>query len=295
MGLGAITDLLPSTAVVEKPSSSPLNRPEMNKNIQIRLAQSTDGKLVLASRTRWTPARECFILRLPEEILYSILELAALGNTATSKYAASQTRSLVFVCRRFNRLANIFLYHTLEFDYHLRAAPVNGRDVLLHRTLRENSSRRSHCRKASITVHDQGEEFGYAVAVSRDLLSWITGAREVVIITTPRGACSPAIWELLRAIRFHLPGAEYIRFKGSPFSQSLEKIVTSFSRPLLKKLSIDFFSSSEVVARPVRHRNSMLAAKTDDQFLLSAEVSMLSSFSGIQRSIRLPTIHTCRN
>lgn len=105
------------------------------------------------------------IFKLPYEVLHEIFtlivpaldELAVFqrtGKLSNKKISAHTPWALCLVCKHFNRLATPMLYRTLSISSHPESVTYTS-EILLHETLRQNSTLRAFCRKLYIEFSDE--------------------------------------------------------------------------------------------------------------------------------------------
>lgn len=88
-----------------------------------------------------------YILKLPDELLCSIVEFASILCGAHNEwmieraiaYAQSCMLSLSLVCHRFQRLAQPLLFRNIRFQYGNEIVPPSRSAIKFHRTLNEKA------------------------------------------------------------------------------------------------------------------------------------------------------------
>ncbi|PGG97544.1 hypothetical protein AJ79_09159 [Helicocarpus griseus UAMH5409] len=176
--------------------------------------------MVPVSRRCWSTSQhrsqspspeEPLILKLPEEILIIILDLAASVDSWTygapnydSGYSYTVLRSLLVVCRRFNRIATPLLYAAIC----IRARQPRGA-IALHQTLGKEPLLRQYCR--SFSIHMNALQFGrpkkYDTSMATDFASWLTKVRYLKICG---GRHDEKIWWFLRDFVQHKGKIEHL-------------------------------------------------------------------------------------
>ncbi|KAF4470825.1 F-box domain [Fusarium albosuccineum] len=150
---------------------------------------------------------EAFIMRLPDEILSKILDLAAdtifKADTFWGKdFFSKTTVALATVCRRFNRITTPRLYYHLVIWW----GKTNHVTRSLHLTLRQRPELRQCCRRLTVI-----ESRDYKPTSSRqnprkamDLISWLTGTGQLKIIAhTKTAEIAMAIMQALGDLASH--------------------------------------------------------------------------------------------
>lgn len=189
--------------------------------------------------------RGAFILKLPDEILLPVLELATTNPRLSEEHCHCETlldyadlKSLLFTCRRFSRIVLPWLYHTIRFDYpHQMVRPTRAAKSL-HRSLQENPSLLQHCRVLRIDTN------GYLAgtipadfSIANDFVSWFKRVRCLEVYGE---FAKIHIWPCIQTAVRHMPEIEHIAISGRWLD--LESIMQNVDIPTLRKLTINGFS-----------------------------------------------------
>ena len=215
---------------------------------QTQFGSSPRNKLVLLDRHRpkRNPKEEVFIFRLPDELLDTILKLAALslgfrGWCCDCKALGNYTvvKKLVLVCRRFHRVVLPLLYHTIRFDYPHQIVPPTTAVRRLYRGLQENPSLRQYCKAFSIHVSDirstsTVEDFFFANV----FVSWLTKVRCLQIYGGFDKPHNEQTWLLIRNIVQQMREIEHLFIARECWGLHLGPIMEQIDLPSLRKLEI---------------------------------------------------------
>ncbi|KAJ3529871.1 hypothetical protein NM208_g9564 [Fusarium decemcellulare] len=134
---------------------------------------------------------EAFIMRLPDEMLSKILDLAGgtifKADTFWGKdYFSKTTIALATVCRRFNRIATPRLYYHLV----VRWGKTDHATRSLHLTLRQRPELRQCCKRLTV-IESNGNKPASSCKTPRlamDLVSWLTGTNQLKIMANEKTA-----------------------------------------------------------------------------------------------------------
>jgi hypothetical protein len=158
---------------------------------------------------------ECFIFRLPDELLTWML------NDATREFrnsvdrhpvretvARKTARALPLVCRRFNAIALPLLYESAVLNY----VGFIGTSELLHRTMQENPYLRSLCKSIILDVWDAQSSFenlditNGVFDIINELFSWWTSVQSVYIAGfETESPYHLRVWDLVQSACQNMP------------------------------------------------------------------------------------------
>lgn len=151
---------------------------------QTFIGYSSQNKLIIQD-TQARPRQDAFLLRLPDEILVTICDLATLDPDPCEPVCEAEMpplyeviKALALVCHRFHQIALPLLYRTIRFDKpHLVVPPTNAVKSL-NRSLQQNSSLRRHCRVLVITINDcEPWTIKQDFSIAKNLISWLNEVR----------------------------------------------------------------------------------------------------------------------
>ena len=217
---------------------------------QTYLGPSTENTLSLRCCRRSSPkGGEAFIFRLPDENLTQIFH----HTSSTSRGFAwtklcsdcewtrnhADIKVLLYVCRRFQRIAVPLLYHTIRFEYPHRVVSPSRSVERLHSKLRINPSLRQNCRALEITIDDTRSEVqAEDCATANDLVSWLTGVRCLRIEGGFNEAWARPTWSLIRSMVENMHVFEHLSLSRHGWGPYLGPIVENITFTSLKKLEV---------------------------------------------------------
>lgn len=191
---------------------------------------------------------ECFILRLPDELLIWVLNDATLEfrnswdrDPEREAVARKTARDLPLVCRRFNALARPLLYETAV----LNSVDFIFTSDLMHRTMQENPHMRSLCRSIVLNVwewqscfENSGETDDGVFEIIHELFSWWASARSVYIEGFPPGIpFNSKGWALVQTACQSMPRLKEL-FVGMEGPFHLCKAIETIHSPSLNVLTL---------------------------------------------------------
>jgi len=126
------------------------------------------------------PAKEAFILLLPDELLVEIIKLVAknpeLGSLVEYEefsysyrvrfWTYQHLKALSRVCHRFRQIAQPLLFRDISFEWPITTVPPDRLVRKLHRILKESSHFQQHCRCVSTALHDWRHHFIFRCPLS---------------------------------------------------------------------------------------------------------------------------------
>ena len=176
----------------------------------------------------FVPTGDCFLPRMPDELLCRILEYLAPAGTSHSGFGYGPCLPIPLVCRRWERLYCSFLYRNIDLGYfgwqNLR------RIRQLEATLRQ---RPDLCDAVRMVGFQSQRPSDATCEMIADILSYSEGLRKFELHTE----WTQSTWIILNAAkRAPLATLKLSGFKGGP---SLQMILKHFSLPTLKKVYLN--------------------------------------------------------
>ena len=173
------------------------------------------------------PTGECFLSRMPDEVLCSILGYLAPARTSRSGPKYEPCLPISLVCRRWERLYSFFLYRNIDLGYfgwqNLR------RIRQLEATLRLRPELCDAVRMVAIQSRRPSDVTCELIA---DILSYCYGLRGFKLHT----GWTQSTWMILHSASMaQLETLSLSGFEGGP---SLQMILNHFSLPTLQKVSL---------------------------------------------------------
>lgn len=161
---------------------------------------------------RSLPTMENFpVARLPDELVEKIIKNAIHRATGAWRPGDSQAyrrrcaviAELSLTCKRFHRIAEPFLCHTIDLSWPQKVVPPSERTVLFHRTMRSNPKLRTFCRHLDITID---EDYHRAAEddfnLCNDLVRWLTN---VTSFHVHGGFSHPSTYTLMKQAVSSMP------------------------------------------------------------------------------------------
>lgn len=166
---------------------SPIVSRKLRSSHQTYLGPDTQNKLTIFDDHQKIIPERAFIFKLPDEILSGILELAVTNVQPSWRdckpYTYRDTKSLSLICRRFNRITNALLYHTIEVEIGSSKSSSKSSTRKLHATLQRNPWQRPYCKELSISIDGEQESLPVTdFTIAADFVSWLTRVRHLTII-----------------------------------------------------------------------------------------------------------------
>ena len=177
---------------------------------------------------RFVPTGECFLHRMPNELLCRILEYLAPARTSLSGSAYEPCLPIPLVCRRWERLYCYFLYRNIDLG--LSGWMRLRRIRQLEATLRQRPDLCDAVRKVGIQYWRPREATCELLA---NILSYCKGLRNFELHT----GWTQSTWIILHAVnKAQLATLKLSGLEGGP---SLQMILKHFSLPTLKEVSLN--------------------------------------------------------
>lgn len=221
------------------------------RTCQCHLGRSDQGLLTIQDlRISDDRPKEAFILRLPDELLVKILELAVLRtqpqySSYERLYSITSIPSLAFTSKRFNRLVLPFLYHTIYFGWPAQIVPPTLEVRTLRRTLQRNPSLGQHCR--DFLIHIPSYRFEIRAedsALVEELTMYLTNLRCLHVDGGFASNRSEFTWGLIRGCVKYMDRLEEIHLnRGASVGLEARTIMRELQSTSLKKLKIHGISA----------------------------------------------------
>ncbi|KAJ5623139.1 hypothetical protein N7490_011744 [Penicillium lividum] len=235
---------------------------------QTTLGKSVNGNLAIqktidANDSFVDSSRPAFILRLPDEVLRQILELAITetdGWHKESPYSKALIPAVAYTCHRFSRIVISFNYHTLRMEFPRRMIyPVCSTRKLVQ-SLQANPSLGRFCQNLSLSISDICPR---RCKTDSECLQEILPELKNVKYITVHGGFEPGskshTWDIIQRCSQHMPRLEQVLLSREAFTgPGYADILQNLQIPMLQELHIHGSSESNngsldvEVAKPVK-------------------------------------------
>ena len=218
---------------------------------------SDDGTLAVFGRVDPTrgpaPVEDAFIFRLPDELLVTILEWAALGSLPAWRRACASElpfehdtlTAMAVVSWRFRCMTLPLLYRTLRCRKTSRALPPDRTATLLHRMLETHPSLRRCCRILSVTIDDLHAAGGPEdFRVLEDLAWWLTQTR-CLSVHGGFERHTAYTWKFVRDAVSQWRALEHLSLSRQCWGLYLDPILEHLDAPSLKTLDLHGISAAK--------------------------------------------------
>ncbi|KAJ5918207.1 hypothetical protein N7454_010582 [Penicillium verhagenii] len=187
--------------------------------------------------------RPSFILRLPDEILRQILELAVTETDAWHKespYNKALIPALAYTCHRFSRITISFNYHTLHMAFPRRMIyPVCSTRKLVQ-SLQANPSLGRFCQNLSLYISDVCPR---RCKTDSECLDAIIPELKNVKYLTVHGGFEPGskshTWDIIQRCSRYMPRLEQVLLAREAFTgPGFADVLQNLQIPMLQELYI---------------------------------------------------------
>ena len=176
----------------------------------------------------FVPTEDCFLHRMPDELLCRILGYLAPAPTSHSGFQYEPCLPISLVCRRWERVYSSFLYRNIDLGYSGWQKPRRIRQ--LEATLRQ---RPDLCDAVRMVDFQHNHPSDATCEMIADILSYAKGLRNFGLHTK----YTQSTWQILNAAK-RAPLAR-LKLSGCEGGPSLQMILKHFSLPTLKEVSVN--------------------------------------------------------